>query len=169
MAEDTWPQEALEAIKQALVAYLPSKVKGFNPNAVRWSTSDQYVDVADCPAISIVERGWNVHDATCRSLTALGTAVEGNLWIRMTVEIQPWLKAGGTDDEPLRKSLREYVAGIEAVLESYYGLGDTQLVGRPRGGADFLTNDAGRNMWYGVAQLRMDVDVFIRQGETALS
>lgn len=169
MPEDVWQQQALEAIKQALVTYLPSKVPTFNPDGTYWATSDAYIDVDNCPAISIVDRGWSVADATCRSMSAGGTMAEGALWLRMTVEIQPWLKAGGTTDEQLLKSLREYVAGIGAVLESYYGLGDAQLVCRPRAGADYLTNSGGRNMWYGVAQIRADVDVFIRQGETALS
>jgi hypothetical protein len=169
MAEDVWQQQTLEAIKQALITYLPSKVPSFNPNGTYWATSDAYIDVKDCPAISIADRGWSVADVTCRSMDQAGNIVEGGVQIRMTVEIQPWLKAGGSTNEPLLKSLREYTAGIEAVLESYYQLGDPQLICRPRGGADYLTNEGGRNMWYGVAQIRADVDVFIRQGETALS
>ena len=141
----------------------------FNPDGTYWATSDAYIDVKDCPAISIADRGWTVIDTTCRSLDSQGNTVEGALSIRMVVEIQPWLKAGGSTNEPLLMSLREYTAGIEAVLESAYQLGDPQLVCRPHGGADYLTNSGGRNMWYGVAQIRADVDVFIRQGETALS
>jgi len=166
--QETVSHEVLKAIRDALVSYLKGKVPTFNPKATTFHFTDAFIDPPDCPAISILDRGWTTVDETCRSQDLTGAAVGGMLWRRFSVEIQPWLTAGGQDDAELRRTLRAWCDGIASVLDSYYRLGSTQLVAKPTAGANFETFPAANGLWFGAGQITASVDVYIRQGEVSL-
>jgi hypothetical protein len=167
MAENSIRKQVLEAVRDTLVAYMPAKVPTFMPRKVKWHFTDVFIEPSECPAISILDKGWANVDGTTRSLTLAGTAVGGFQWDRMAVEVQPWLKDGGRDDEQLRAALSEWCGAIKAVVDANNRLGQTKLAAEARSGSNFETLREG-TLWFGAGQVVVQVDVFTRQGDIAL-
>jgi hypothetical protein len=157
----------LEALKTELASQMPKKVKGFAGGSVKWYFTDTYIDPGTCPAICIIERGWTKTEETCRGGGLSQTTVGGMVWRRFTVEVMVWLKGGGTTDEVLRSQLQTWCDAVAAIMDASYQLETTQLIASSRSGANLETM-RGTGGWFGVGQIRVDVDVFTQQGAVAL-
>lgn len=167
MAEDAIRTQVLEHVQASLATYMGEHVPTFNPRKTTWYYTDDYVESAKTPAISIVDKGWVNVEQTCRSKAADGPVVMGATWDRMTVEVRVWLRDGGTTDEKLRAALGEWCGAVKACIDTDYRLGNDKLAAEANQGSNFETIREG-TMWFGAGEVTVKVDVFTKQGETAL-
>lgn len=164
-ADHILSRQILQAIKDTVNTYLPAKVPGYTSAKATWKFGDTYVDNNDAPAITLVDRGWAKTFECTRGAAADGSVVAGLLGRRYSIEGRVWLKA--KDEETLRDALRQWCGGIAAVLDAAHRLGEDKIVGSAKAGENFHTMDES-SAWFGVGQLSIQVDAYIRQGDVAL-